>query len=310
MDFWRTLLRLVRRKSIGPPLIVLAVAAAVTAWFLVPARYMSTASMVLATPAAGGTLPSDPSKPQGLTNPLLQFNDGLRTTAGILILAMNGLDVRTQVGVVKGGPTEMIVDDGRSNPDLMGISTSGPFIYLEVESDTPARVLDTTKRAQQYIRDELTKRQQALRAPKSTYIWIVDVVPASTPEILLTSKIMAVGGALGGTLVLGFGLVYVVTQLRATRRRYPEPIKPAYRPAFRPAIAPATPIKPVNGSDSKWRTKAGDSLDNDDLVVVVYSNADDSDGAPAEDTQTFKVVSVEDEPALRVNGGLSDRAAN
>ncbi|MEO3853610.1 hypothetical protein [Acrocarpospora sp. B8E8] len=285
-------------------------AAAATAWFMVPARYMSTSAMFLATPAAGGTLPSDPTKPQGLTNPLLQFNDGLRTTAGILILTMNGVDVRSSVGVVKGGPTEMIVDDGRSNPDLMGISTSGPFIYIEVESDTPARVLDTTRRAQQFIRDELTRRQQALRAPKSTYIDVSEAVPASTPEILLTPKVMAAGGALAVTLLLGFGLAYAVVQLRATRRRYPEPIKPTYRPAFRPAIAPAMPLKPVNGSDSKWRTKTGDSLDNDDLVVVVYSSTDESDGSPAEDTQSFKVVSVEDDPVLRVNGGLSDRASN
>ncbi|MEV5412354.1 hypothetical protein AB0K60_26420 [Thermopolyspora sp. NPDC052614] len=182
-----------------------------------PTVYVSTASMVLTAPATGGTLSQDPTKPGGLTNPLLQFNDGLRTTAGILILAMNAPDIMAELGIVDGGPTSLVINDGRTNPELLGISTNGPFIYVEAESTSAAAARDTTIRAKKRIQAELVARQQALRAPRSTYIWMADVVPPSTPEPKLSAKFTAAGAALVVTLVAGFGLAYAVIQIRAGR---------------------------------------------------------------------------------------------
>ncbi|MFF5210352.1 hypothetical protein [Streptosporangium sp. NPDC000396] len=193
-------------------MIVLSLVAAALAFFLVPTSYVSTASMVLTTPATGGTLSTDPTRPIGLTNPLLQFSDGLRVTAGILILSMNTPEVAAELGVVENGPTQLTINDGRTNPDLLGISTNGPFIYVEVRSRSAAAAQDVVLRAKQRIRDELGKRQQALRAPRSTFISIVDVVPSSTPEAKMSGKLMAAGGAMFLVLFVGFGIAYGVTQ--------------------------------------------------------------------------------------------------
>ncbi len=255
MVFWKNILRLVRKKSIGPPLIALSCLIAGLVYFLIPTVYVSSASMVLTAPAAGGTLPTDPTKRAGLTNPLLQFNDGLRTTAGILILAMNSPDVMADLGIVEDGPTQLIVNDGRTNPDLLGISTNGPFIYIETDSRSKAAAKDVTLRAQQRIRQELTKRQTALKAPKSTFIWIADVVPPSTPEAKLTGKITAAAAALILTLLAGFGTAYLVTELKASRRSAraadAEPAGPPGDEAGDTAAAPA-PAAPgaVPGSGS------------------------------------------------------------
>ncbi|MGW0064103.1 hypothetical protein ACWDTT_29715 [Streptosporangium sandarakinum] len=235
MYFWKAVFALVKRRFVGPPLIVLSFAAAALAFHLVPTTYVSTASMVLTTPATGGTLPADPTRPTGLTNPLLQFSDGLRVTAGILILSMNTPEVAAELGLVKGGTTEITINDGRTNPDLLGISTNGPFVYVEVRSRSAAEAQKVVVKAKQRIRKELLTRQQALRAPRSTFISVVDVVPSSTPEAKVTSRLMAAGGVLFAVLAVGFGVAYGVTEARAGRRR--RAADPAY-PASPKAVLP------------------------------------------------------------------------
>ncbi|MFJ2028465.1 hypothetical protein [Streptosporangium sp. NPDC087985] len=219
MDFWKAIFGLTRRKLIGPPLILLSLGTAALVFFLVPTYYVSTASMVLTTPATGGTLSSDPTRPIGLTNPLLQFSDGLRVTAGILILSLNTPEVAADLGVVKNGPTQITINDGRTNPDLLGISTNGPFIYVEVQSRSAVMAQDVVLKAKQRIRKELANRQQALKAPRSTFISVVDVVPSSTPEAKISTKLMAAGAALFSVLFIGLSIAYGVTQIREGRRR-------------------------------------------------------------------------------------------
>lgn len=211
MDFWKAVFGLVRRRAIGPPVGALALVVAALVFLLMPTYYMSTASMVLTTPATGGTLSADPTKPIGLTNPLLQFSDGLRVTAGILILSMNTTDVMAELGVEKSDITKVTINDGRTNPDLLGISTNGPFVYVEVEGRSAEAVREVVARAKERIRGELTGRQQALRAPRSTFITIVDVVPSSIPEAKMSGKLMAAGGAFLLVVLVGLGIAYVVT---------------------------------------------------------------------------------------------------
>ncbi|MEU0518216.1 hypothetical protein [Streptosporangium sp. NPDC006007] len=215
MDFWKTIFGLVRRRAIGPPLGALGLVAAALVFFLVPTYYVSTASMVLTTPATGGTLSTDPTRPIGLTNPLLQFSDGLRVTAGILILSMNTPEVLAELGVAENGTTKVTVNDGRTNPDLLGISTNGPFVYVEVEGRDAAEAQSVVLRAKERIRKELADRQQALRAPRSTFISIVDVVPSSVPTAKMSGKLMAAGGALFLVLLVGLGIAYGLAYRRA-----------------------------------------------------------------------------------------------
>ncbi|TDE41344.1 hypothetical protein E1295_30645 [Nonomuraea mesophila] len=240
MRFWTTVWGLVRKKAIGPPAAVVAIGLALAAYFLVPSRYVSTASMVLTVPATGGTLETGPQQRIGLTNPLLQFNDALRTTAGILILSTNTPEVAAELGVTEDGPTVLTVNDGRTNPDLLGISTNGPFVYVEVESTSPAVVTEVMRKAKLRIRLELAKRQTALGAPVSTHIGILDVMPASAPRLVVTDRLLgAASGGLSG-VVAGLGVAYGVQRLRAARRADDPGPQPEREPEPEPEREPET----------------------------------------------------------------------
>jgi len=221
VGFWKTVVGLARRKHVGFPVVVAAILLALAGWFLVPSRYVSTASMVLTVPATGGTLETLPESKPGLTNPLLQFNDALRTTAGILILATNTPEVAAELGVTEDGPTSLTINDGRTNPDLLGISTNGPFIYIEVESTSPQVVRDVMAKAQQRVKLELAERQDELDAPISTHIGILDVMPPSLPKRVVQDRLMAAAGGGFAGVAGGLAVAYGITRsgLSARQRR-------------------------------------------------------------------------------------------
>ncbi|GAA2867140.1 hypothetical protein GCM10010517_26670 [Streptosporangium fragile] len=263
MEFWKTVLDLARRKRIGPPVIGLGLLAAAVVFFLVPPRYVSTASMVLTTPPAGGT--TDPTKPPGRSNPLLQFSDGLRTTAGILILALNTEAVAAELGVVKDGPTEVTINDGRSNPAMLGILMNGPFVYVEVESDSAETAHTVMVRVQNRLRTELADRQRALGAPGSTFIGLVEVVPPTFPETDRSVTWQAAGGALALVVVLGLGLAYAVERRRSLRHRYGEGRPGVPGPATRAA---------GTGAEERGGREDGGTPDGADPPVTVYGPAE------------------------------------
>lgn len=216
MEFWKTIGSLARRIYVGPPVIMVAIAAAALASFLVPLQYQSHSFVVLATPTSGGTLSQDPDQPGGRTNPLLQFNDSLRTTATVLIQSMNTRDAARDLGVVRDGPTEVVINDGRTNPDLLG--SNGPFIYIEGTSTSAREARAVVVRTQERVRDELLRRQIALDAPRSTFITVATVIPTTDPEPVLAAKLEMGGVVLVGMIVLGFLLAYLVERLRLARR--------------------------------------------------------------------------------------------
>ncbi|MET8339268.1 hypothetical protein ABZV14_22255 [Streptosporangium canum] len=305
MDFWKAIFGLVKRRLIGPPLAVLALAAATLVFFLMPTTYVSTASMVLTTPATGGTLPSDPTKPLGLTNPLLQFSDGLRVTAGILILSMNAPEVAAELGVLPNGTTEITINDGRTNPNLLGISTNGPFVYVEVQSRSAATAQDVVVKAKQRVRRELTNRQQALKAPRSTFISIVDVVPSSTPEAKLSGKLTAAGGTLFLVFLVGIGIAYAMTQMRQGGRSA-DPARPSEggggpkegapgAAAFSDTGAGADPLTGYPRMDTREAAEGPFHDDPEPLVVVIenepFAHRDDDAG----DTIVFMRASGRDD---------------
>lgn len=234
MDFWKTILGLARRKAVGLPTLVLAVGLGFAAFYFVPATYVTSASMVLVTPSGGGSI--DRTKPIAQTNPLLQFTDDLRTTASILILAMNTTDVFKSLGVTESGPTVLTIDDGRSNPQLLGVGTTGPFIYAQVESNSAATARSVLVGAQQRIRDELEGRQRELKAHPVTFVQVEDVV-LLRPESDLSAKWQAAGGGVLAGLVVGFGLAYAVV-----RRRLLKPAVAAPIAVEEPAVAAAEEV--------------------------------------------------------------------
>ena len=209
---------LLRRRYVGPPVVLLAVLAAAVAFMLTPTHYVSRAFMVLATPAGGGTLSLDPSKPSGLTNPLLNFNDGLKTTTGILIQALNTPQELAKLGGGPGSSTTVTINDGSTSPDLLSSSQTGPFVYIEVESTSPDAASQAVKKSQDALRQELVNRQKALNAPPITYLSMVDVISPTVPTSKMTLKLQLTGVALVLVLVLGLGAAYARDRMRESRK--------------------------------------------------------------------------------------------
>jgi hypothetical protein len=218
MEFWKSLWGLLRRRYVGPPVVLLAVLAAAIAFLLVPTHYVSRAFMVLATPAGGGTISMDPNKPTGLTNPLLNFNDGLKTTAGILIQAVTTPTAQAELGMGPHSPTTVLINDGSTSPDLLSSSQTGPFVHIEGDSTTPEAASQIVKKTQDKLREELVNRQKALNAPPITYVTIVDVIAPTTPVSKMTLKLQLTGAALVLVLVLGLGGAYALDRMRESRR--------------------------------------------------------------------------------------------
>jgi hypothetical protein len=212
MSFWRIVLGLLRKPSVGIPIGVAAVALGVLGFLMTPVRYISSETLVLTTPASGGTISQDPNRPNGLTNPLLNFDNGLRVTSAILIQAVNTPEALEAFG---GATTMVKVDDGRTNPNLL--NDNGPFIYVQVESPTPGEALATINRVVDRLHDDLTARQVALDAPKETYISLVPVVGAANPVASMAGRVKMAGLGFFVPLVGGLAVAYLLGRRSARR---------------------------------------------------------------------------------------------
>ncbi|WP_460370715.1 hypothetical protein, partial [Actinocorallia lasiicapitis] len=240
MNLWSTMVGLLRRPLFTLPVIILAVAAGVAAYRNVPLRYQASASMVLTAPTSGGTATADPRSIKTESNPLLQFNDSLQTSAAILILAANTPETQVELGAGPKSGTRLKVDDGHTNAELLAASRVGPFLYITAESATPqeaARVVDNVRR---FIRDDLRERQDVLSAPKSTYITVNDV--ATTPaEAVNKARLTATAAGPAGVLGLAFLLGLLIHLRRESRARRPVERPVEWLPADDGPPPPDTP---------------------------------------------------------------------
>lgn len=213
MEFWSTIAGLLHRKWVIIPVVLVALSLGAVAYFSTAVRYVSSTTMVLATTEYGGSESQNPTQPTPLSNPMLNFNDSLKTTSAILIQAMNTKDIDTQLGA--DGATELIVNDGRTNPDLLG--TNGPFIYVAARSTSSTEAARVVGEAQQVMREKLRAWQGTLNAPQKTYVSIVDVVPPSAPvpDRARKTKLGLIGLGLG--FVVSMGVAYFGNRLRGRR---------------------------------------------------------------------------------------------
>jgi hypothetical protein len=210
MNFWRTIFGLLRRRSVGIPVLAAAALVGAGLYVVTPARYVSSELFILTTPATGGTISGDPNRPSGLTNPLLNFGTGLQITSGILIQSVNTPDTLATLG--DNGQTSLTIDDGRTNPNLM--DTTGPYIYVVANSATGAEALAAINATQTWLRNDLLSRQQAVNAPAGTFISLTEVVAPSQPTTTASTKIKYGAAGFVFVLVLGLGFAYFLMRRR------------------------------------------------------------------------------------------------
>jgi hypothetical protein len=220
MDFWRTVLVVFRRWYVTVPAFLLAVGIALMVYSMVPVRYVSTAALVLTAPPTGGSLVPLPDHQQVVTNPLLNFDHGLSTSATILIQALGTPELATELGAPPGGSTTYRVTNGSSNPELL---TSGPFVFIAGEGATSAQAQDIVRRVIDRAKLELAARQRELDAPEPTYITITEVVSPTTPEAQGGSRMRAAAAALAlgviASLAAGFAMESLAAAWRSRRSR-------------------------------------------------------------------------------------------
>ena len=215
MEFWSTISGLMRRPMVIIPTVLVALAAGILAYKSTPATYTSSTTMVLTPTEYGSSQSLDPSKPTELTNPMMNFNGSLQTTSAILIESMGTKEVRQQLGETEMG-ARLVINDGRTNPELLGLN--GPFIYIEGRSQSAADAQRLVTDAQQLMKTKLEEWQGALKAPQKTYVNLVDVVSPTSPvpSTGQATKLGMLAFLFGFMLCLGSG--YALHQLGARRR--------------------------------------------------------------------------------------------
>ncbi|MGW5050963.1 hypothetical protein [Actinokineospora sp. NPDC004072] len=241
MDFWKTLLVLLKRWYVALPVFVITVGAAGGVYLTTPMVYQSTGLLVLTSPSSGPTSIED--KETGQTNPLLAFDSSLAISASIVIQTIN-----TPV-VVK----ELGADKPEHTFELSGGNEGGPFISVVTESESEPGAQELAVQVLERVRAELTKRQQDLGAAPSTFIGVNEIVAPTEPEALTGGKLRAAGVA----MVLGFsaclGAVFGLESYQSRKRRkdepeaeepVPAPVEPA-RPAPRISVERTQRIRPV-----------------------------------------------------------------
>lgn len=190
MDFWSTVLVLFKRWYIALPALLASLGIAALVYASVPVQYVSTSVLVLTTPTTGPTQQANANQASGITNPLLDFSQGLSLSASILIQALSTPETASSLGIGPNGQTSYTVTNGSTNPELL---TTGPFVFITGESYDPLEAQDIVKRVADRASTELAQRQSELDAPPSTYITIHQVVSPTTPQAPKGTRLRAAG---------------------------------------------------------------------------------------------------------------------
>ena len=217
MDFWQTMLVLFRRWYVALPAFLIAVGAAVGIYLTVPVTYTSTAVLVLDQPLAGGSLPALPTDKGTITNPLLNFDQGLNNTAAIVIQALNTPEVAAAMGASPTGDPSYKVTNGSTNQQEQIVA--GPFVFVEGDSRNPQAAQDIAKRCVERVKQELAGRQKALNAPEQTYITLDVAVQPTTPAAQRGNKTRAAAIAVLIGIVAALCAAYSFESYYQARRR-------------------------------------------------------------------------------------------
>ncbi|MFG2072152.1 hypothetical protein [Nonomuraea maritima] len=228
MDFWGTVLVVIRRWYVTVPAFLLTLGASFAVYTTIPALYQSRAVLVLTIPVTGGSVPVNPDYPNPRTNPLLNYNGSLNVAASILMQSLSAPEAAARLGVTPGGETTYVVHNGSANPELLA---NGPFVIIEAEGSSARTVQTLVTSLVAQAKTELSARQSTLRAPRSTYIELTEMVSPTTPQEQRGGKTRSAAAvlALGGfaALTAGFATESIAAALRRRKSGGSPPDEPA-----------------------------------------------------------------------------------
>ncbi|AQZ67288.1 unnamed protein product [[Actinomadura] parvosata subsp. kistnae] len=216
MDFWGTVLVLVRRWYVALPAFLAALGAAFYSYSTIPITYTTSAVLVLTAPTSGGIQLPDPDQPIPRVNPLLNFDHGLDVAASILISVMSTPDMVADMGVTSDGPTTYAVTNGTQNLESLA---TGPLVFVQGESQTPQEATRIARKAIERVKKELDVRQRQVQAPAGTYITISEAVPPTTPVPQQGKKLRSAASALGLGLIGALTAAFAAESLAKPLRR-------------------------------------------------------------------------------------------
>lgn len=194
MDLWQTITVIGRRWYVSLPVFLLGLAIAAGAMVSTKHQYESTGTVVLREPSSAQVTGPPAGNP---ANPMLDFADSLTTDASLLIQALNSPAATAEVAAA-GGSATFTASDGKLN---------GPFIVVIADSLTSGAPQRTVELAFRYAAEQLQQREEAVGAPKASYIVLDPVVPP-------TSAALKAGGKsrfAGAVLILSVALTLTVT---------------------------------------------------------------------------------------------------
>ena len=222
MDFWGTILVLLRRWYITLPTFLLAVVATGAVYFSRPVQYVSSSVLLLTAPTTGATQRTDPKPPADLTNPLLNFDHGLSDDAALLVHALTAPEIYLQLGVSPHGDPTFQVTNGSNNPELL---INSPFVFITAQSASPGKVQGLVAQVAQRARQELANRERDVKAPPSTNIVISEVIPPTTPQRLSGTRLRPALTALAVGVIASISAAFAAESImtRPGRRRNTRP---------------------------------------------------------------------------------------
>jgi hypothetical protein len=215
VDFWKTLLVLVRRWYVAVPAMLISLGLAGMAYESIPPKYETTGSVVLLSPSQGA---SGGLSRTGPTNPLLSFDGSLETTAQLLTQVLLSPSVQKQLAAEGAGGDYEVGD----------ANLGGPFVNVVATGTSPSEAQRTVVLVLARARQELADREAALSAPRTSYISVSDVVKPTEARLLVGGKIKGAGAALALGLAASLGSAFMIESIvenRRDRRGIPAPTR-------------------------------------------------------------------------------------
>ena len=264
MEFWTAILGLLRRWRLMVPLVLGAAALGVATYLILPTHYVASRTLLLTSPSGGATVGTDPTRPIGQSNPLLNFDSSLRTSVGLIVVAIQNEEDQTG----QGKSTAVKVVDGSTAPQLLG--ANGPFVYIEGNSTaSPDDAKNLVNRAAQKVRDSLVTLEKRLGAPESTFITVLDVAdqdPAAQSGTRISRGFMAFLVA----LLLGIAGAYWDLRARVFSRLFRRNRKNGQADAAESQVTSAEEPKVTSAEESKPKPKvvASGQTDSERTVII------------------------------------------